>query len=95
MASYLTIPDMVEAEPLHSVSPSSDGLSFGVVIETGDTAVQLMRANAEGQHIPLVVLTTDVQMLALDDVFVSEVSTSSGPSPSTYVVFAATAVRFV
>jgi hypothetical protein len=95
MASYLTIPDMVESEPLLSVSPSPDGVTFGIVIDAGNTAVQLMRANSDGQRIPLVVLTTDASILALDDVFVTEVSTSSGHPAATYITFLAQAVRFV
>jgi hypothetical protein len=95
MGQYLTIPDMVESEPLLSLSPSSDGLSFEVVLEPSETAVRLMHASTEGQHIPLVVLTTDAAILALDDVYATEASMTSGQSPAVYVTFAAQAVRFV
>jgi hypothetical protein len=95
MGLYLTIPDMVESEPLLSLSPSSDGLSFAVMLEASETAVRLMHAAAEGQRIPLVVLTTDAQILALDDVYVTDAISSSTQPPVMSLTFAATAVRFV
>ena len=93
MASYLTIPEIVESEPLLSLSPSHDGVTFGVMIAFGDTAVRLMRANTNGEHIPLVVLTTDHQILALDSVYVTEVMT--GSQSDAQITFVAQAVRFV
>lgn len=94
MAYYVTIPEMVEAEPMLSLTPHSDGRTFGVLIAVGDTAVQLLRANADGREIPLVVLTTDSQVLALDSVFVSGVQLSGEPAEHAYVTFAAQDVRF-
>lgn len=41
MAYYLTIPEIVESEPMLSVTPSHDVLTFGVLIAMGDTAVRL------------------------------------------------------
>jgi hypothetical protein len=72
MAWVLTIPDIVESEPLISVTISPDSVTFGIVIAIDDTAVRLMRANVNGEEIPLVVLTTDAGILALDSVFVTE-----------------------
>ena len=94
MASYLTIPDLVESKPLLGVTAGSDGLTFSVVIETGDTAVRLFHSHEIGEHIPLVVLTTDSQILALDSVYVSDITLVTQQSEA-YVTFAAQAVRFV
>jgi hypothetical protein len=94
MALALTIPDIVESEPLHSVSPAPDGVTFTVVMDAGNTTVRLMRAHESGEHLPLVVLTTDNQILALDSVYVTEVSVSSQNSAA-QVTFLAQAVRFV
>ena len=93
MAYYLTIPEIVESEPLLSLSPSPDGVTFSVLIALGDTAVRLLRANANGEHIPLVVLTTDSQILALDSVYVTEVV--MGTQSDAQITFAARAVRFI
>jgi hypothetical protein len=94
MGLYLTIPDIVESEVLHSLSPDHDGLTFRAVMDVGDAAVRLVRASEIGEHIPLVVLTTDAQILALDSVYVTEASIS-GQQPYAYFAFAAQAVRFV
>ncbi|MGZ4725081.1 MAG: hypothetical protein ACXV8L_12810 [Ilumatobacteraceae bacterium] len=72
MAWVLTIPDIVESEPMISFTVQPDGVTFGIVIAIDDTAVRLTRANANGEEIPLVVLTTDADILALDSVFVTE-----------------------
>jgi hypothetical protein len=93
MAYYLTIPEIVDGEPMLSLSPSPDGVTFGVMIAFGDTAVRLMRANVNGEHIPLVVLTTDHQILALDSVYVTEVMTAS--QSDALITFVAQAVRFI
>ena len=94
MAYYLTIPDIVESEPLLSITPGSDGETFGVVIGIGETAVRLVHANGIGEHIPLVVLTTDAQIIALDSVYVSEITLVTQQSEA-YVTFSAEAVRLV
>lgn len=94
MGLYLTIPDVVESEELHSVSPAPDGVTFTISLDHSNTVVQLMQANANGQHIPLVVLTTDAMILALDSVYVTEISIGTQGSP-TVVTFLAQAVRFV
>jgi hypothetical protein len=89
---YLTIPEIVESEEMLSVSPDADGVTFGVVIGVGDTSVRLMRAHDSGEHLPLVVLTTDAQTLALDSVYVTGVSVVAEP-PGAYVSFLAREVR--
>jgi len=94
VANYLTIPEMVEAETILSLSAHPDGRTFDVLIGVGETAVQLARFNTEGREIPLVVLTTDAQVLALDDVFVAAVQFSGEPAEQASVTFAAQAVRF-
>jgi hypothetical protein len=53
-----------------------------------------MRANAAGQNIPLVVVTTDAQILALDSVYVTDVAVAANASEA-YVTLLAEAVRFV
>jgi hypothetical protein len=80
MAYYLTIPEIVESEPILSLTAGSDGVTFSVVIEIGDTAVRLVHSNGIGEHIPLVVLTTDAQIIALDSVYVTT-SLSQRSSP--------------
>lgn len=95
MGLYLTIPDIVESEPLHSVAPGNDGHTFGLTMDVGDTVLRLMKAHEEGQVIPLVVLTTDAQILALDDVNVTEVFISGHEPPAAYAGFLAEAVRVV
>ena len=94
MAYYLTIPDIVESEPLLGLTAGSDGVTFSVAIGIGETAVRLVHANGIGEHIPLVVLTTDAQIVALDSVYVSEITLVAQQSEA-YVTFAAQAVRFV
>ena len=94
MGLYLTIPDIVESEVLHSLAPDHDGLTFRVVMDVSETAVRLMRASEQGEHIPLVVLTTDVQILALDSVYVTEASVSAQQQLASFA-FVAQAVRFV
>jgi len=94
VAEYLTIPDIVESEPLTGMSVAADGVTFTVFIGVGETVVRLMRANADGEHIPLVVLTTDAQILALDSVYVTAVWVGGEP-PTAQVTFLAQAVRFV
>ncbi|HEY7626038.1 MAG TPA: hypothetical protein VH761_03180 [Ilumatobacteraceae bacterium] len=92
MANALTIPDIVESELVHSVHFEADGLSFTVVIDAGETAVRLMRANVQGEHLPLVVLTTDAQIIAFDSVFVTYL-TVGGQPPVAQVGFQAQASR--
>ena len=94
MAYALTIPDIVESEPMLSVSAHPDGVTFGVTIAIGDTAVRLAHVCANGEHLPLVILTTDAGIIALDSVFVTE-STFSDHESIAYITFAAQAVRFV
>jgi hypothetical protein len=92
VASYLTIPEIVESEPMLSLSAAADGFTFSVTISANDTASRLMRASQVGELIPLVVLTTDAQMLALDDVYVTQVSLSGDMA---LVEFLARGVRVV
>jgi hypothetical protein len=94
MGLYLTIPDLVESEPLVSLSADPDRVTFRLALGLGTTAVQLIRANEIGQHIPLVVLTTDAQILALDSVYVTQFMTSGEP-PIAEVTLQAQEVRFV
>jgi hypothetical protein len=94
MGLYLTIPDFVESEPLQSLMADHDGLTFRVVMDVGDTAVRLVHASQNGQHFPLVILTTDSQIIALDSVFVSEATVFQQP-PIAQLAFAAQEVRFV
>jgi hypothetical protein len=94
VANYLTIPEIVESEPLLSLTSGHDGKTFSMLMNVGDTTVQLMRANIAGQNIPLVVLTTDAQILALDSVYVTDMSVAANSSEA-YVTMLAEAVRFV
>ena len=94
MAYALTIPDLVESEPVLSVSAHPDGVTFGVVIPIDETAVHLARINSNGEHLSLVILTTDAGIIALDSVFVTESTFSSNESLAR-ITFAAQAVRFV
>ncbi|MDQ1423198.1 MAG: hypothetical protein QOD72_696 [Acidimicrobiaceae bacterium] len=95
MGLYLTIPDIVESEELLSVSAAADGVTFSVVMRVSDTAVRLMRAASNGEHLPLVVLTTDTQILALDSVYLTDVSPSAADDPVVQLTLAAEAVRIV
>jgi hypothetical protein len=95
VAVYLTIPDIVEGEELQSVSAAADGVTFTAVMAASDTAVRLMRAAANGENIPLVVLTLETQIMALDSVYVTDVSQSTGDRPLVQLDFAAEAVRIV
>jgi hypothetical protein len=92
VAPYLTIPDITESQELVSVSAAGDGKSFGVVMAVGDTAIRLMRAAADGEHLALVVLTLETQILALDSVYLTDASASAD---LVQVTFAAEGVRFV
>jgi hypothetical protein len=95
VAVYLTIPEITESQELLSVTPAADGKSFGVMMAVSDTAIRLMRAGGNGEHLPLVVLTLDSQILALDSVYVTDVVQSAQPDPVVSLTFAAEAVRFV
>jgi hypothetical protein len=92
VAAYLTIPEITESQELQSMAPAADGKSFGVAIAVGDTAIRLMRAAADGEHLPLVVLTLETQILALDSVYVVDASASD---ELVQLTFAAQGVRFV
>jgi hypothetical protein len=92
VALSLTIPEITEVQELQSVTAAADGKSFAVVIEVCDTAMRLVRAGANGEHLPLVVLTTNSQILALDSVYVTDVSLSGEYVNLTFV---AQGVRFV
>jgi hypothetical protein len=74
----LTIPGVVESQDLHSLHAEPDGVSFTLSFDFSDTATFLMRALERGQRIELVVLTTDAQILALDDVYVTSASYGAG-----------------
>ena len=91
---YLTIPEIVESATLHSVQVGGDGKSFPVTMDVSDTGVRLMRAAQTGEHLPLVVLTLDSQIIALDSVYVAEASEGGYP-PLVQLTFVADAVRFV
>ncbi len=90
----MTIPDLVESEELLSMSADTDGKTFRVAIRPEDTATRLMQAREKGQELPLVVLTTDAGMIALDSVYVADVVVGGQP-PVAEVTFNAQAVRFV
>ena len=94
MGLYLTIPDLVDSEPLLSLTAGHDRLTFSVSMDADDTAVRVLRVSQEGQNIPLVVLTTDTSIIALDSVFVTDASVGGEP-PVAYFTFAAQEVRFV
>ncbi|MEP7202155.1 MAG: hypothetical protein ABI894_06070 [Ilumatobacteraceae bacterium] len=86
---------MVECESLVALSADSDGITFRVILDVGDTALHLIGANETGQHIPLVVLTTDAQILALDSVSVTQFSMGGGQPPVAEITLQAQGVRFV
>jgi hypothetical protein len=92
---YLTIPEIVESEEMLSMTAEADGKTFGVAIAVGPTAVRLMQAGANGEHLPLVVLTTGSQILALDSVYVADFMTTTADPPVAQLKFLAEAVRFV
>jgi hypothetical protein len=95
VASYLTIPEITEAEDMLSMTAGDDGLTFHVTINAGDTAARLMVAFDRSERLPLVVLATDGGMVALDDVYVTGVSFTSDPTtPIASVSFLARDVRF-
>jgi hypothetical protein len=94
MGLYLTIPDIVESEPLLSLSPSHDGLTYSMTLAVGDTSIRLFHASEMGEYIPLAVLTTDVQIVALDSVYVTDVWISAVSSIAS-LSLAAQAVRYV
>jgi hypothetical protein len=89
----MTIPEITESEPLLSFGREPDGQTFGVLINAGETAVRLARANSWSEVIPLVVIALDGSMVALDDVLVSAVSFSGQNTAD--IRFNAGAVRFV
>jgi len=92
VAAYLTIPEITEGQELQSVTAAADGKSFGVAMSVSDTAIRLMRVAADGEHLPLVVLTLEAQILALDSVYVVDASQSD---ELVQLTFAAQGVRFV
>jgi hypothetical protein len=96
VSSYLTIPEITESEPLHSVQMEHDNKSFVAVLATDSVAVRLNLAAQNGEQIALVVLTTDNAIIALDNVYVVSVAfTQREQSPVAEVTFQAEAVRFV
>jgi hypothetical protein len=95
VAIYLTIPDIVESVELLSVSAGPDGVTFAASMAVSDTAVRLMRAAANGELIPLVVLTMETQIIALDSVYVTDATQTAGERPLVELTFAAQAARVV
>ena len=95
VAVYLTIPDIVESVELLSMSAASDGVTFSAVMTVDDTAVRLMQAAAKGENSPLVVLTTEAQIIALDSVYITDVEQTAGERPVVQLTFAAQAARVV
>jgi hypothetical protein len=94
VASYLTIPEITESEPLESYTMGDGGKSITVVIGMGDTAQALHRAALQATLLPLVVVATDALMFALDNVYVTSVNFSTG-DPLLQLTFEAEAVRIV
>jgi hypothetical protein len=95
VAVYLTIPDIVESIELLSMSTASDGVTFNASMTVSATAVRLVQAAAQGEHIPLVVLTTDTQIIALDSVYITNVQETAGETPVVQFTLAAEATRVV
>jgi hypothetical protein len=93
VASYLTIPEVTEAEDIIAFSRGLSDHSFVVVINLGNTATWLFRAAADGSIISLAIIVTDNTMIALDDVVVSAAA-SAGGTEMTFT-FDAGGVRFV
>jgi hypothetical protein len=93
----LTIPDIVENEPMSSLATEPDGVTFRVVIAIGETAVRLTRAAQTGEELPLVILTTDRQVVALDSVYVAGAVSRDSTSGEALVelTFVAREVRLV
>ena len=86
MASYLTIPEVTEAEEIVSFSRGSNDHSFDVVINAGNTAIWLFEATAKGTFIPLVAIVSDGPTIALDDVVVSGANVGGTPDAA-YMTF--------
>jgi hypothetical protein len=95
VALALTIPGIVESQELHSVHAEPDGVSFTLTFDFSDTATYLMQAVNRGERIELVVLTTDVAIFALDDVYVTSASYGAGDPAIFHTSLQAGAVRRV
>lgn len=95
MALALTIPGVVEGQELQTVHPEPDGVSFAVTFDYNDTASKLMSAYERGEQLVLVVLTLDVGVVALDDVYVTSAAYAGGSEPTFQCSFQARAVRWV
>jgi hypothetical protein len=94
MAAWLTIPEVTDGEELVGFS-HHDAHSFEVTLPGGATAAWLFHAAVRGTAVPLMVLTLDSGVLALDDVVVASAHATSGvDSDLMAFVLDAGAVRF-
>lgn len=94
MGNYLTIPDVVDSEEIVSLQVGSDWRKLELILRVDAVATRLFHAASTGEWFPLVVLTTDSQILALDDVYVAAASMSAEPDELVHISLDAQAVRF-
>jgi hypothetical protein len=83
MGAYMSIPDVVDSKELTSVSMGQSATTFNVMMQPDDTATRLWQMAAEGRMIELVVLTLESGILALDNVYLTDVSMSDAGMAAT------------
>jgi len=74
MGVYMSIPDVVESVELQSFAVGDNSKTFHIMMAVDDTASWLWRVAANGEKVTLIVMTLPAQILALDDVYVTNAS---------------------
>jgi hypothetical protein len=91
--AYLSIPEITDDEELLSYSAGQPN-EYNVIIRNGTVGVHLFQMAVSGTVIPLVVIA-DSLMIALDDVYVSNATTTNaGGGEAIALTFTAGATRY-
>ena len=94
VGNYLSIPDVVDSEEIIALQAGTDLRKWELTLPVDDLSTRLFRAASDGERFPLVVLTTDSQILALDEVYVAQAWMSGEPQQFVHIELDAQDVRF-
>jgi hypothetical protein len=94
VGNYLSIPDVVDSEEIVALQSGADLRKWELTLPVDALSTRLFHAATNGERFPLVVLTTDSQILALDEVYVAQAWMSGAPNEFVHVELDAQEVRF-
>lgn len=94
VGNYLTIPDVVDSEEILTLQAGADMRKWDLTLPVDALATRLFQAASTGERFPLVVLTTDSQILALDEVYITQAWVSAEPDQYVHIAMEAQEVRF-